>query len=106
MKALLCIVSLAAWMTVGGDATAGASAGSQLPPDKNSCATCHGEKDLWSGDNLRLGRRSVSRPAPIATRGTICRIPGRPRFGLDCPTGAAIATLNYLAATRVASTES
>src|SRR3990172_8973550 len=54
MKALLPVALLAALMTVGGDATAGASAGSQLPPDKNSCATCHGEKDLWSGDNLRL----------------------------------------------------
>jgi len=29
-------------------------AGSQLPPDENKCATCHGDKDLWEGDTLRL----------------------------------------------------
>ena len=54
MKALLRVALLTALMTVGGDATAQPSAGSQLPLDKNSCATCHGEKDLWDGDNLRL----------------------------------------------------
>jgi len=29
-------------------------AGSRLPPDENKCATCHGNKDLWEGDTLRL----------------------------------------------------
>ncbi len=28
--------------------------GSQLPPDENTCATCHGEADLWEGETLRL----------------------------------------------------
>ena len=28
--------------------------GSQLPPDENLCATCHGEKELWDEDKLRL----------------------------------------------------
>ena len=54
MNALLRVALLTALMTVGKDATAQPSAGSQLPLDKNSCATCHGEKDLWGGDNLRL----------------------------------------------------
>ena len=28
--------------------------GSQLSVDENSCATCHGEADLWEGETLRL----------------------------------------------------
>ncbi len=28
--------------------------GSRLPPEKNNCAACHGERDLWEGDTLRL----------------------------------------------------
>lgn len=28
--------------------------GSQLPPAENMCAMCHGESDLWSGDQRRL----------------------------------------------------
>src|SRR3990170_8392240 len=31
-----------------------AFAASQLPPDENACAMCHGEADLWEGDTLRL----------------------------------------------------
>lgn len=54
MRALLNVTLLTALIIVGGRATAQQSAGSRLPPDKNSCATCHGEKDLWDGDNLRL----------------------------------------------------
>ena len=54
MRALLTVSWLTALITVGGDATAQPTTGSQLPPDKNNCATCHGEKDLWSGENLRL----------------------------------------------------
>jgi cytochrome b subunit of formate dehydrogenase len=53
MKALFPIALLAA-MTVGEDTAAQPSAGSRLPPDKNSCATCHGEQDLWDEANLRL----------------------------------------------------
>ncbi len=54
MKALLSVALWTALMTAGAAAHAQPSAGSQLPPEKNSCATCHGEKDLWDGDNLRL----------------------------------------------------
>ncbi len=28
--------------------------GSQLPLEKNMCATCHGESDIWAGENRRL----------------------------------------------------
>ncbi|HYW79467.1 MAG TPA: hypothetical protein VE890_07805 [Thermoguttaceae bacterium] len=28
--------------------------GSQLPPDENTCVTCHGEADLWSDEQKRL----------------------------------------------------
>ena len=28
--------------------------GSNMPPDDNLCATCHGEADLWEGEKLRL----------------------------------------------------
>jgi len=28
--------------------------GSQLPPDENACAMCHGEADLWEKETLRL----------------------------------------------------
>ena len=54
MKTPWCIAILSALMAAGAVATAQPPAGSQLPPEKNSCATCHGEKDLWDGDNLRL----------------------------------------------------
>ncbi len=30
------------------------AAGSQLPLDENTCATCHGEADLWEEDKLHL----------------------------------------------------
>jgi hypothetical protein len=39
---------------VGGQLTAQPPGGSQLPPDENHCATCHGEKALWEGETLRL----------------------------------------------------
>lgn len=56
MKPLLPLALLFAWMGTGTFAVAadGPLPGSQLPPDKNNCGTCHGEKDLWSGDNERL----------------------------------------------------
>jgi cytochrome b subunit of formate dehydrogenase len=54
MKAPLCIALLTALMAAGEDTAGQPLAGSQLPPEKNSCATCHGEKDLWDGANLRL----------------------------------------------------
>ena len=54
MRDLLWIALLTAAAAVGADARAQPLAGSQLPLDKNGCATCHGEKDLWEGDNLRL----------------------------------------------------
>jgi len=28
--------------------------GSHVPPDKNNCIACHGESDLWEGDQRRL----------------------------------------------------
>jgi hypothetical protein len=54
MKAQLAISLLTALVTAGGNASSQPLAGSRLPPEKNGCATCHGEKDLWDGDNLRL----------------------------------------------------
>lgn len=54
MKVLLHFTLLTAWATVGGIASGQPQTGSQLPPASNSCATCHGEKYLWEGDNLRL----------------------------------------------------
>jgi cytochrome b subunit of formate dehydrogenase/nitrate/TMAO reductase-like tetraheme cytochrome c subunit len=54
MKALLNITLLTALTTVGANASGQPPAGLPLPPEENSCATCHGEKDLWDGDNLRL----------------------------------------------------
>jgi len=54
MKALWSAALWTALMTVGGVTIAQPSAGSQLPLENNSCATCHGEKDLWGGANLRL----------------------------------------------------
>jgi cytochrome b subunit of formate dehydrogenase len=54
MKVLGRLALATVWTIVGGDAAAQPLAGSQLPVDKNSCAACHGEKDLWEGDNLRL----------------------------------------------------
>lgn len=54
MTALLYVAILTALMAVGGDAATDQPAGSHLPPDKNSCAMCHGEESLWEGDNRRL----------------------------------------------------
>ena len=54
MRVLLIVALLAPGVAVAGRATAQQPAGSQLPLDENRCATCHGEKDLWEGDNLRL----------------------------------------------------
>ncbi len=38
----------------GGNLAAQPPEGSQLSPDENSCATCHGEADLWEGETARL----------------------------------------------------
>ena len=54
MRRLLTIALLIAWTAIGGDTTAQQPAGSMLPIDRNTCATCHGEADLWEGDNQRL----------------------------------------------------
>ena len=54
MRRLVSVVLLTALITVGGDATAQQPSGSQLPIDRNTCATCHGEADLWEGNNRRL----------------------------------------------------
>lgn len=54
MNALLTFALLTTSAAVGGGTSGPPLAGSQLPPEQNSCATCHGEKDLWDGDNLRL----------------------------------------------------
>lgn len=54
MKALRNVALLAALISVGEHAAAQQPTGSQLPQDENSCATCHGESELWGGENLRL----------------------------------------------------
>lgn len=54
MRALLIVTLLAPWSAVAGRAIAQPPTGSHLPLDQNGCATCHGEKALWDGDNLRL----------------------------------------------------
>lgn len=54
MRVLLIVMLLAPWVAVSERATAQQPAGSHLPLEENRCATCHGEKDLWDGENLRL----------------------------------------------------
>lgn len=54
MRVLLIVTLLAPGVAIAGRAAAQQPAGSQLPLGENRCATCHGEKDLWEGDNLRL----------------------------------------------------
>jgi cytochrome b subunit of formate dehydrogenase len=54
MRRLASVVVLAVSIAAGGDAAAQQPAGSRLPKDQNSCATCHGEQALWEGDKLRL----------------------------------------------------
>lgn len=54
MKAPLGVALLTAWMIVGEDSFAQPLAGSHLPLEQNSCATCHGEQALWDGANSRL----------------------------------------------------
>ena len=54
MKALLRITLLTVSVAAGRDAIAQPPTGSQLPSDENRCAACHGERDLWEGDTLRL----------------------------------------------------
>jgi len=54
MRVLLIVTLLNPWVVVVGRATAQQPAGSRLPLDENRCATCHGEKDLWDRDQLRL----------------------------------------------------
>ncbi|OHB84718.1 MAG: hypothetical protein A2V98_21590 [Planctomycetes bacterium RBG_16_64_12] len=47
---LLILAAVAA----NGDLAAQPPEGSQLAPDENACVMCHGEKELWEGENLRL----------------------------------------------------
>lgn len=54
MKSLLKITLLTMLLSVGGDAGGQSPLGLPLPPEENSCAACHGEKDLWDQDHLRL----------------------------------------------------
>jgi cytochrome b subunit of formate dehydrogenase len=54
MIRLLSAALLIAWVTGSGNATAQEPAGSQLPIDQTTCATCHGEEVLWEGDKRRL----------------------------------------------------
>ncbi|MBC8870836.1 MAG: cytochrome c3 family protein [Planctomycetes bacterium] len=44
----------AATLAFGRDIPAQPSIGSQLDPEENLCATCHGESDLWEKDTRRL----------------------------------------------------
>lgn len=37
-----------------GDLAAQPPAGSQLPPEENKCAACHGEEAIWEAETLRL----------------------------------------------------
>ena len=55
MRAIPCgllMCAVAAVFCTG--ASAQPPSGSQLTPDENLCATCHGEKDLWDEDKLHL----------------------------------------------------
>ncbi len=58
MKSILTILTILLFSLYGGSAsgevTAPPPSGSQLAEDDNSCATCHGEADLWEADTLRL----------------------------------------------------
>ncbi len=60
MKMLFRIFPLAlvaipvAAILVAGNLAAQPPNGSQLPPNENSYATCHGEADRWEGEALRL----------------------------------------------------
>jgi cytochrome b subunit of formate dehydrogenase len=55
MKRLVSAAVLGALVVAaGGRAAAQQPAGSQLPKERNSCATCHGEADLWQQENRRL----------------------------------------------------
>ena len=54
MIALSRVLLLSVITATGGGAAAQPLAGSRLPHDQNRCAICHGEQDLWGGDNLRL----------------------------------------------------
>lgn len=51
LSGLLLVSSL---VTVCRDVAAQPPKGSQLSPDENACAMCHGEVDLWSDDKLHL----------------------------------------------------
>lgn len=51
LRGLLLIVAAAA---ISGNVIAQPPLGSQLAPEDNACATCHGEVDLWEDDTLRL----------------------------------------------------
>jgi hypothetical protein len=55
LRALLRSLLLAIFVgTVGEGTAAPPPEGSQLPPDENACAMCHGEAGLWEKDTLRL----------------------------------------------------
>ena len=55
MRVLLIIALLPTLIaSTGGAVAAQLAAGSNLPLEKNSCATCHGEQDLWGEENLHL----------------------------------------------------
>ena len=49
----LAILSMCVAMA-GGRAMAAPPAGSNLPPEENSCVQCHGETDLWEEDRRWL----------------------------------------------------
>ena len=42
------------FVAVVGNLVAESPVGSHLTPDENACAQCHGERDLWEADQLRL----------------------------------------------------
>lgn len=54
MTRLVSVAIVPILIAVAGGVNAQQPAGSQLPIDQNTCATCHGAADLWEGDRLRL----------------------------------------------------
>jgi cytochrome b subunit of formate dehydrogenase len=53
MRLLRCLLAITS-VTVSGIAAADPPAGSQRPIEQVTCAICHGESELWEGENRRL----------------------------------------------------
>lgn len=54
MRVFRLFVLFCTLVTAGATSGAELPAGSELPLEKNNCATCHGERFLWEGEQLKL----------------------------------------------------